>query len=622
MNRPPPALLILPLLPFAVLRDADTVALENTALRRTWSIAGGRIKTVALDNRLAGKSSVPTACDEFRIRISDGPDVGNHTRTLTAADFTLDGVDRETVGNVDALVFRLSHPDLKAELKVSLEKDAFRLRKQLVLTALRSLVLERIDPEVLALPGAEQPYRLREITADAPYRWKPGPGQPLYGRTDGTFWGVAFPAADNTVTGPVLDCGYLYGRRPDAGARYVAHPGVMGVADDPAFVEDAFFDYIDRTRARPFRLQVQYNCRFDFGPGVTRESFAKSVATIDTELVRKRGGAPFDAYVIDDGREDNAASWQHRVRPVNRKLDADFAGSLEAVKNARSTLGPRLSPGMNFGAGEFKPDDKRLNAAKYDELKTYYLAAGTERPMSLFDRLGNINPRLYIVISNGAYLSPWWLQHVDASWMINAGDAAEGDGRTGEPIYRDSILHDLAVKERTQFPLNAVFNHEPKKTSSKEAPDVFRRYLYMALSRGTGFLELYLKPAALGAPEWGVPAEGLKWVRRAGSDFRRVRMHGGDPRRGAVYGFTGWSFKSGYVSVHNPAGKPQTYRFTLDRAFGLVPASVPFAVGSPLPGSPDGLKPSYAYGDTVTITLPPHGVAILDFAASSEPARS
>ena len=63
---------------------------------------------------------------------------------------------------------------------------------------------------------------------------------------------------------------------------------VCGVADDPAFVKDAFFAYIDRTRVRPLHLQTQYNSWFDHGGGVSREKFAASVAKIHAELVETR----------------------------------------------------------------------------------------------------------------------------------------------------------------------------------------------------------------------------------------------------------------------------------------------------------------------------------------------
>ena len=87
-----------------------------------------------------------------------------------------------------------------------------------------------------------------------------------------------------------------------------------------------------------------------------------------------------------------------------------------------------------LGLEGFSSNDERLNDSQYDELKLYYLTAGTERLMKIFNRLEEVNPDIFIAIANGAYLSPWWLQYVDVVWLINAGDAAKGIIVTGVGI--------------------------------------------------------------------------------------------------------------------------------------------------------------------------------------------
>lgn len=670
------------------LAHAEKVKLENRFLSRTWETEGG-LHTLAIVNKLAGKAATLGAGDEFRLRVSPDVNVEAGDRVLTAKDFKITKVKRSKQDGTESVVFQLENADFTGELKASLGANDFYLRKQLSLKPKHELWLEKVDLETLALAGAEQPYQFNQLTAQGPGKWRPNLGQPLYGTQDATFWGIEFPASHNTVNQGTLTCGYLQGKKLAAGQAWNSYPAVMGVADDAKFVQDAFFDYIDRIR-KPFRIQTQYNCWFDFGQGVKKETFAKSVATIHDELVTKRGAKPLDSYVIDDGWQDVKASWADGVWPVNGKFDKDFASSLNDMKAAKSQLGLWMSPGMVFGAspkvpaleqegydvlkpwvslaapkymdalekrmaelvsqgvgffkldglfghlntrvfelhggkyglpelpylgaGEFGPADQRLNDPKFDELKEYYLVAGTERLVKNFDRLNKLNPKVYIVISNAAYLSPWWLQQCDASWMINADDAAAGASRTAELVYRDSLLHQLSVTERTQFPLNAIFNHEPKKTDSKETPEVFRNYLYMALSRGTGFLEFYLKPSQLQGADWDVLAEGMKWAEKTGPTFKRSRMHGGDPKKKAVYGFTGWLKDAGYVSVHNPGDQPATYRFTLDRAFGLLPGSGPYKVTSPLADGAKGLKESYALGDSIELTLAPGEVRVLNFA--------
>lgn len=671
---------------------ADRFTLENDALARVVSTEGGVLKTVEILNKRAGLTAKPAGAPEFRLRFSQGTDKPDTQFTLTATDFKVAGADATKT----SLVVRLQQADrqITVEVRYELAPGEPWLRKRLAITSAKPVVLERIDVEAFTLPDAYQPYTNREITASAAGRWSPGLGQPLYTSNSATFWGIEFPAADNQVRNGALSAGYLRGLPLAAGETLRTYPAVMGVADDPAFVSDAFFDYIDRIRVRPLRLQVQYNSWFDYGGGVKKETFAQSVAKIDDELIAQRGNPPLAMYVIDDGWQDTGASWSDKVWKVNSKFDADFASSVAATKAAQSQLGLWLSPGCLFGAssqvgklrgqgfealdnwmsmagpkymqaledrmleltrqgvGFFKLDgvfghlnlrnfelhgakyglpempqlglegitagDKRLNDPKFDELKIYYLSAGTERLMKLFAELAKVNPDIYLIISNGAYLSPWWLMTVDTIWMINAGDAAGGSTRTDELVYRDDRYHEIWREQHAQFPMCSIFNHEPKKTSTGESKDEFRRYLYMNLSRGTGFIELYIKPFALQPGDWDVISEGLFWAQEIFPTFRRARLHGGSPKAREVYGYSGWTAWSGYLSVHNPSDVAKTYTVKLDRAFGLLPGTGPFHVSSPLDDATRGLPATVNFGDTLTFELQPREIRVVNFSTKPQ----
>jgi hypothetical protein len=268
-----------------------------------------------------------------------------------------------------------------------------------------------------------------------------------------------------------------------------------------------------------------------------------------------------------------------------------------------------------LGVDAFRSDDKRLNDSKYDELKIYYLTAGAERLMQIFKKQAEINPNVYIVISNGAWLSPWWLMYIDSVWMINAGDAAGGSSRTDELVYRDSVYYQIWSEQKNQFPISALFNHEPKKTQNNETKEVFRKYLYMNLARGTGFVELYITPRNLAVYDWDVIAEGLQWVKEVFPTFARAKMIGGNPSKNEVYGYTGWNNGIGYLALHNPSGEARDFVCTLDRAFGLQPAEKPerFLVSSPLEGSTRGLPDKVQLGDKMTLRLEPREIRIINF---------
>ncbi len=672
--------------------EGTTTTLENSSVGRVLSVEGGRLRTTAIVNKLTNIRAVPVSCDEFQLRISEGTHTTGTDVVLTSSDFkctrSTDYVPASgRTGKGISFLLENKKYQLTVEVRSELQADDFYMHKELVITSGKPVTLERIDVDCLAMKDASQPYTVKAINARG--KWSPGLGQPLYTTTSGTFWGIEFPAAWNFVKGKTLHSGYLWGRQLQAGVPYNTYRGVLGVADDPTFNPDAFFDYIDRIRIRPLRLQTQYNTWFDTGRGVKKESFRSSVSLIHKKLVAQRDTRPLVAYVIDDGWQDCGVDWTDTTWKVNSKFDKDFSHSIESVKAADSTLGLWMSPGCLFGASRmvkkyrskgfeamenwmslagpkymklledrmvqltkqgityFKLDglfghlhlrnfelhgdkygipympqlnlegiaegDQRLNDDKYDELKLYYLTAGTERLMEIFKQMATVNPEVYIVISNGAYLSSWWLQYVDSIWMINAGDAAGGSNRTQELIYRDGRYYEIWKKENTQFPMCAIFNHEPKKQKTGETKEVFRKYLYMNMSRGTGFIELYIKPAVLKDYDWDVLAEGLQWAQDVFPTFKRSRMHGGSPTKGEVYGYTAWNAKQGYVSIHNPAATDNEYSFTLDRAFGLLPGSGKFSLSSPMDDSVESLAKEYSYGDQITLTIKSGDIKVLNF---------
>ena len=672
--------------------SASQYLLENDSLSRTISTDRDVLRTTQLINKRARVTSTPETSPEFRLRFSQGTNAQAPASTLTSSDFRVLNAAPLEDGTRKSLAVTLTNAEhrLRVEVVYELGRTDFFMRKRLSIASEQPLVLERIDVEALGLKDAYQPYTTREITSQAPGRWNPGLGQPLYTSKSGLFWGLEFPAADNQVKDGLLCAGYLWGRSLSPGKPYESYAAVMGVADDPKFVADSFFEYIDRIRVRPLRLRIQYNSWFDYGGSVDKAKFATSVARVNQELVLARGNPPLDAYVIDAGWQDAKTDWSGQVWKVNEKFDPDFASSLNAVASAKSHLGLWMSPGCLFGARPevarlrdqgfealensmsmagprymqalqdrlveltrnkvsfFKLDglfghlnirdfdlncatygltampvlagltasDPRLNDSRYDEAKIYYLGAGTERLMRIFEKMGQIDPNVYILISNGAYLSPWWLMYVDAVWMINADDAAQGAERGEQLVYRDERYYDIWRTKNLQFPMCSVFNHEPKKIDTGESAEVFRKYLFMSLSRGTGFLELYLKPSRLKPADWDVLSEGLHWAREMFPAFSRVRMHGGEPQKGQPYGFTAWNRSQGYLSVHNPSDQAQACRIKLDREIGMFPGDRQFSLGSPLEGSLRGLPQACKFGDQLAFELSPGEIRVIDFSVT------
>lgn len=297
------------------------------------------------------------------------------------------------------------------------------------------------------------------------------------------------------------------------------------------------------------------------------------------------------------------------------KLDGLF-GHLNIRDFELQGRGTPAMPQLNLG--NLVANDSSLNNPKYDELKTYYLVNGTERLITIFNKMAAINPDIFIAITNGAYLSPWWLQYVDVVWMINAGDASDGSNRTEELVYRDGIYYEIWKTDHTKFPMDALFNHEPKKTATGESEKNFLDYLLMNLSRGTGFIELYLKTNELSTADWDILAKGLKWSYHVFPCFSNTHMHGGNPRKGEVYGYSAWDKNKGYISIHNPSNEKTTYQFTLNRDIGVPTGTTIYYTSSPTATSIKGLNNNYKYGQTVTVHLQPKEIKIVNFDKTKE----
>lgn len=336
-------------------------------------------------------------------------------------------------------------------------------------------------------------------------------------------------------------------------------------------------------------------------------------------MVERMGGYGFEAlsYGMSMTGEKYMSRLEDRVLDLAKngvsyfKFDGLF-GHLNIRDFELQGRGTAAMP--QLGLEGISTSDERLNDPKYDELKSYYLVTGTERLMKIFDGLHQVNPDIFIAITNAAYLSPWWLSYVDIVWLINAGDAAKGKDRSGELVYRDYIYHQIWQQENTKFPMNSIFNHEPKKVTANEDRKSFKDYLMMNLSRGTGFVELYLKTDSLSSTDWDVLAEGLKWSYDAFPTFKHVRMHGGNPRKSEVYGYTAWNGKRGYVSAHNPSAEVREYKITLDRKAGLTPdTKTVYQISSVLDNGLKMEKKQYRYGDVLVITLQPKEVLLFDF---------
>jgi hypothetical protein len=86
---------------------------------------------------------------------------------------------------------------------------------------------------------------------------------------------------------------------------------------------------------------------------------------------------------------------------------------------------------------------------------------------------------------------------------------------------------------------------------------------------GTQLQEMYITPALLSRENWDTLAESAKWARRNADTLVDTHWVGGDPAKGALYGWASWSPRKGILTLRNPDDKPAKLSIDVATAFEL-----------------------------------------------------
>ena len=140
---------------------------------------------------------------------------------------------------------------------------------------------------------------------------------------------------------------------------------------------------------------------------------------IHHELSIVRKTPPLKAYVIDDGWQESSknADWSKDVWPVNKKFDPHFQASLNAVKEAQSTLGLWLSPSCNFGAKAAVP---HMRAKNWGALSTYMSLANTPYMDLLEKRMWNSQKMAPLTLNSMDSLDTYTTANLNLKTLITA----------------------------------------------------------------------------------------------------------------------------------------------------------------------------------------------------------
>jgi len=191
------------------------------------------------------------------------------------------------------------------------------------------------------------------------------------------------------------------------------------------------------------------------------------------------------------------------------------------------------------------------------------------------------NKNVFQNYTNGSWFSPWWLQHVDTLWMMS-GDSGNNTGwpqvslRDNATTYRDSwIYQSFNNPERCPRPILPVanlmthgilFSKKKPYTDFKDPLHEWSDYVVMHLARGTMVKELYITCELLGEEHWRVLGKAAAWAQKNQHRLMNTVYVGGDPSKGAAYGYVSWVDGRAILAVRNPDRREQILEVPFDRS--------------------------------------------------------
>lgn len=633
--------------PALVAQAPSTFTLANASVEAGITLKDGHLASESLA-WVRGPGAVLATDGGFRLEVvwNDwvAPGKANNGDVLcrfSNADFTLDTQDRRTTALGEELSLVFKGPEhLGVEVRYVLGKGAHYLRR-------RIRVFEFPHAQYQRKENGPTGHLLHALyTYDAVLSGPAGVikaggfGQPvaLELKGGGAFAGLEWPAADNAVEtqGGVLRLrsGQEMGEPIDFQGVW-GETAVLAVTPD-AFVKDWFTRYLEDVRVAKQRPYTLYNSWYDLRHAdyprvkphqVMNEENALRIARMMRENMVEKHGITMDAFVLDDGWDVYQSAWTLRkasfpngLKPVvdelkksgtrlgiwygptggysfhTRRTDWFAQNGYEVTdNNMLSVVGPkyaglfgqRTSEMAKEGVAYFKWDGFQFvdnNPKNGGPIGLYSRRKAMKNVIDFCARARAINPDMFLNLTSGTWLSPWWLRFADQIWM-DGGDYGSADvpsisTRDSSITYRDMVLYEDFTTKGLWFPTSNLMTHgiikghiDVSEIGKGEPLTKFADEVVSYLARGVTMYELYIAPDILTEGEWTVLSDSLKWARANFDVFKRGEMVGGDPGKSEPYGHVHFKGGDGFLAVRNPDIKAASLRVKLDPAQGLDPGA-------------------------------------------------
>jgi hypothetical protein len=533
---------------------------------------------------------------------------------LTNLDLLYSGSEILSLKSGRELICRLQRDDITIHCHFRIPDDQPVMEQWLEIThSGGDLFLEKISPLLLQSAGWTAMYG--------------GFGQPVF--TEDLFFGVEFPAAYTISEGGRINGWYEVNRKLTKDQPYGTYPAVVGFAK-PGEAQNSLFGFIRSRRPRPDKPFILYNSWYDIRD-FSYEALYKTIHSFEEKLV-KPYNLHLDAFVIDDGWDNVNSVWEID----SSRFPQGFTPLKEPLAAIGSKLGLWISPwngyeeaarkrvdwaianGYANSAGHLCLGDpkyfERFTKKALDHLKegdlSFYKIDGflsicnesghdhlpgiasrvklTEKFIAVLQKLREVKPDLFIDITVGTWLSPWWLFYADAVWMTGADyghaeDVPAISERDQSITFRDYTLYKIFRDEQLQFPLSHIMTHGIIKGrlnylgGMNESFRDWQNECVIYFGRGVKMWELYLSPDVLSQEDWDFLAAMMKWGLHNDAVLQNTRYIGGDPYRREIYGYFHEGRDESLLVLRNPFVAPADITLEAGKLF-LNPADGEYVI--------------------------------------------
>lgn len=471
-----------------------------------------------------------------------------------------------------------------------------------------------------------------------------GFGQPVVLRGDngGYFFGMEYPIAENTLKqvkngARQITCSVEEGKKIDASPIESAWC-IIGIT--PPNLERLWFSkYLETIRVAPLKPYTLYNSWYDLRAAeypqipkknVMNEKNIRRIIKLIRENFVEKNDIHLDAFVLDDGWDVYKSDWRlrseqfpHRLRPIadelkkmgtnlglwfgptggysNRNLRINWmkAHGYETVgkdtndnnimmclagKNYSHLFKKRVTDFVNKdGVRFFKWDGIQFSCSEPDHghpIGVYSRRAVMDSLITIIKAVRAQHPNVFLNITSGTWLSPWWVQYANQIWM-SGGDYGYSQvpsisQRDAAMTYRDLVLYQDFKINDLWFPIANLMTHGIIKGNlqnlrRREPIDKFMNNALLYFARGVSMWELYISPDILNENEWTSIAQSIHWAKANFDILSHTVMIGGNPGARQAYGYAHFKGRKGIIAVRNPAIESKKINVALSPAYNLDP---------------------------------------------------